>query len=157
MTREDILKLARGVGLHSAVLLHIYDGREGALTDQELAELQRLERFAAIVASAERKQYEHTLKLQQASYEREIKIEVEAEREKVAHWMRSMGYATGHGDTVEDLLDHLGTQIAEGLLMEREACAKVCETLRPSRREFSKLFYDACTASADSIRARGNK
>jgi hypothetical protein len=138
-------------------LLHIYDGREGALTDQELAELQRLERFAAIVASAERKQYEHTLKLQQASYEREIKIEVEAEREKVAHWMRSMGYATGHGDTVEDLLDHLGTQIAEGLLMEREACAKVCETLRPSRREFSKLFYDACTASADSIRARGNK
>jgi hypothetical protein len=54
-----------------------------------------------------------------------------AEREKVAHWMRSMGYATGHGDTIEDLLDHLGTQIAEGLeaevLMEREACAKVCD------------------------------
>jgi hypothetical protein len=135
MTREDILKLARVVGLHSAVLLHIYDGREGALTDQELAELQRLERFAAIVAAAE--------------------------REKVAHWMWNMGYATGHGDTIEDLLDHLGTQIAEGLkiemLTEREACAKVCETLRPSRREFSKLFYDACTASADSIRARGNK
>jgi hypothetical protein len=54
-----------------------------------------------------------------------------AEREKLAHWMRSMGYATGHGDTIEDLLDHLGTQIAEGLeaevLMEREACAKVCD------------------------------
>jgi hypothetical protein len=84
-----------------------------------------------------------------------------AQREKVAHWMWNMGYATGHGDTIEDLLDHLGTQIAEGLkiemLTEREACAKVCETLRPSRREFSKLFYDACTASADSIRARGNK
>ena len=55
----------------------------------------------------------------------------QAEREKVAHWMRSMGYATGHGDTMEDLLDHLGTQIAEGLevevLMEREACAKLCD------------------------------
>jgi hypothetical protein len=38
-----------------------------------------------------------------------------SQREKVAHWMRSMGYATGHGDTIEDLLDHLGTQIAEGL------------------------------------------
>jgi len=50
-----------------------------------------------------------------------------AEREKVAHWMRSMGYATGHGDTIEDLLDHLGTQIAEGLLMEREACADICD------------------------------
>lgn len=55
-----------------------------------------------------------------------------AEREKLAHWMRSMGYATGRGDTIEDLLDHIGTQIAEGLeaevLMEREACAKVAET-----------------------------
>lgn len=54
-----------------------------------------------------------------------------AQREKLAHWMRSLGYATGHGDTIEDLLDHLGTQISEGLevevLTEREACAKVCE------------------------------
>ena len=52
MTREDILKLARMVGLHSAVLLHIYDGREGALTDQELAELQRLERFFRLAYEA---------------------------------------------------------------------------------------------------------
>ncbi len=56
---------------------------------------------------------------------------VAAQREKLAHWMCSMGYATGHGDTIEDLLDHLGTQIAEGLaaevLMEREACAKECD------------------------------
>jgi flavorubredoxin len=54
-----------------------------------------------------------------------------AQREKVVHWMRSMGYATGHGDTIEDLLNHLGTQIAEGLevevLMEREACADICD------------------------------
>ena len=54
-----------------------------------------------------------------------------AEREKVAAWMWNMGYATGHGDTIEDLLDHLGTQIAEGLkvkvLMEREACADICD------------------------------
>jgi hypothetical protein len=54
-----------------------------------------------------------------------------AQREKLAHWMRNLGYATGHGDTIEDLLDHLGTQIAEGLevevLMEREACARVCD------------------------------
>ena len=68
-----------------------------------------LTRFAAIVAATERA----------------------AEREVVAHWMRSMGYATGHGDTMEDLLDHLGTQISEKLeveaLIEREACAKVCE------------------------------
>jgi len=58
-------------------------------------------------------------------------LAVAAQREKVAHWMRSVGYATGHGDTIEDLLDHLGTQIAEGLevevLMEREACADICD------------------------------
>ena len=56
-----------------------------------------------------------------------------AQREKVAAWMRSLGYATGHGDTIEALLDHLGTQIAEGLeaevLMEREACAKILDSV----------------------------
>ena len=58
MNRNDILRMARVVGLRSAVLLHIYDGREGALTDQELAELQRLERFFRLAyesgATAER-------------------------------------------------------------------------------------------------------
>jgi phosphatidylserine/phosphatidylglycerophosphate/cardiolipin synthase-like enzyme len=63
--------------------------------------------------------------------ERFAALAAAAQREKLAHWMRSMGYAA-HGDTIEDLLDHLGTQISEGLevevLMEREACAKVCES-----------------------------
>ena len=47
---------------------------------------------------------------------------VEAEREKVAAWMMARGYATGHGDSVEDLLQELDWQIRE---QEREACAKV--------------------------------
>jgi hypothetical protein len=59
--------------------------------------------------------------------ERFFALAAAAQREKLAHWMRNMGYATGHGDTIEDLLDHLGTQIAEGLEAEREACAKVAE------------------------------
>ncbi len=59
---------------------------------RETASDEMLERFAAIAAAAQ--------------------------REKVAHWMRSMGYATGHGDTIEDLLDHLGTQISEGTLRD---------------------------------------
>jgi hypothetical protein len=50
-----------------------------------------------------------------------------AEQEKLAHWMRSMGYATGHGDTIEDLLGELRTQIAEKLLTERAACADICD------------------------------
>ena len=46
------------------------------------------------------------------------------EREKVAAWMMQRGYATGHGDTTEDLLKELEWQVRE---FEREACAKVCE------------------------------
>jgi hypothetical protein len=36
-----------------------------------------------------------------------------AEREKVAKWMVKHGYATGHGDTIEDLLAQLDWQIKE--------------------------------------------
>ena len=73
-----------------------------------------------------------------------------AEREKVAAWMIQRGYATGHGDTTEDLLEELDWQslgriTAErkrvrssmkrafrrmaGLIRadEREQCAKVCD------------------------------
>jgi hypothetical protein len=82
-----------------------------------------------------------------------------AQREKVAHWMRSMGYATGHGDAIEDLLDHLGTQIAEGLkiemLTEREACAKVCEDTTAAWTQ--PVYNGACMDCAAAIRARGNK
>jgi hypothetical protein len=54
-------------------------------------------------------------KCDEGKIQRFFALAAAAQREKVAHWMRSMGYATGHGDTIEDLLDHLGTQIAEGL------------------------------------------
>jgi hypothetical protein len=81
-----------------------------------------LERFAALVAAAQ--------------------------REKVAAWMRSMGYATGHGDTVEDLLDHLGTQIAEKMNAEREACADICD-----QHASIEGIAQRCAAE---IRARGN-
>ena len=47
-----------------------------------------------------------------------------AERNKLAAWMMRQGYATGHGDSTEDLLKELEWQIAE---REREACAKVAE------------------------------
>jgi hypothetical protein len=46
------------------------------------------------------------------------------EREKVAKWMVERGYATGHGDTIEDLLKEIDWQAAE---REREACAKWVE------------------------------
>lgn len=136
MTQEDILRMARAVG--GSAFDHIV-----VFTYEEAR------RFMALAAAAERTQYEHTLKLQQASYEREIKIEVEAEREKVAHWMRSLGYATGHGDEIEDLLDHLGTQIAEKMKAERAACADICD-----QHASIEGIAQRCAAE---IRARGNK
>ena len=36
-----------------------------------------------------------------------------AERNKLAAWMMAQGYATGHGDTVEDLLKELEWQIED--------------------------------------------
>ena len=38
---------------------------------------------------------------------------------------------------------------------ERKACAKLCESLRPSEQRFSIRFWDGCTLCAESIRARG--
>jgi hypothetical protein len=46
------------------------------------------------------------------------------EREAVAAWINSKGYATGHGDTTADLLNQLEWQIVE---REREACAVLAE------------------------------
>jgi hypothetical protein len=69
------------------------------------------------------------------------------EREKVAAWMMRQGYATGHGDTVEDLLKELEWQIRE---REREACAKVCEQAADDEFYMGRQY-------ADAIRARGNK
>lgn len=50
--RDDIIRMAREAGLHSAVLLHIYDGREAALTDSERDELRKLERFFTLAYEA---------------------------------------------------------------------------------------------------------
>jgi len=48
-----------------------------------------------------------------------VKLPERDMREKVAKWMVERSYATGHGDTVEDLLKELEWQVAE---REREAC-----------------------------------
>jgi hypothetical protein len=54
-----------------------------------------------------------------ASLEKFADLVAAHEREKVAQWMSEREYATGHGDTVEDLLKELEWQAAE---REREAC-----------------------------------
>lgn len=67
------------------------------------------------------------------------------EREKVAQWMMDKGYATGHGDSIEDLLREIEWQVAE---RERNACAAVCSATAAGR--------DA-EAIEEAIRARGEK
>jgi hypothetical protein len=86
--------------------------------------LEDLEHFAALVAAAE--------------------------REKVAQWMMQRGYATGHGDTTEDLLRELTWQVDEWIVKavtaEREECAKVCDDM---------VLYTGFDCAV-AIRARGN-
>lgn len=66
-----------------------------------------------------------------------------AEREKVAAWMIQRSYATGHGDTTEDLLKELDWQIHERIAAEREACLNCYSP------------DDTATDWIDKIRARG--
>ena len=80
MNRDDIIRMAR---------------EAGGVEERQWIGLN-LERFAALVAAAE--------------------------REKVAKWMIQRSYATGHGKTIEDLLAELDWQIRES---EREACAEL--------------------------------
>ena len=69
------------------------------------------------------------------------------EREKVAKWMVKRSYATGHGDTIEDLLTEIDWQAAE---REREMCASVAESYEPT--------CDTCPSGvANAIRARRNR
>jgi hypothetical protein len=44
-----------------------------------------------------------------------VESAVQAERNKLATWMMQCGFATGHGDTVEELLYELDTEIEDRL------------------------------------------
>ena len=90
----------------------------------EITYLDKLERFAALVASAE--------------------------RNKLAAWMIERGYATGHGDSIEKLLEELEWQIEERIRNECEECAKVCDVLAVHPEYAS----DITKVAAQAIRAR---
>ena len=135
MDREDIIRMALAAGI-----FHEYDseGHWDGLTNKALigkdwlsSKEHKLDRiveilspFAALVAAAE--------------------------RNKLAAWMIERGYATGHGDTVEDLLKELEWQIEERIRNEREACARVCEDAISS----IQVGKNVCTNLATAIRAR---
>jgi len=69
------------------------------------------------------------------------KLVAQHEREAVANWIMGKGFATGHGDTIVDMLDELEWQVAE---REREACAKRLEAV-------------GCHHCAENIRRKGQE
>ena len=77
MTRDDVLRMAREAG---ATKVDAADPQcwVGAIA----FDMEELERFAALVTAAKDAEHQQTLALQQRSYEREIQLEVEAERER---------------------------------------------------------------------------
>ena len=90
----------------------------------------------------------------------------EAERNILAAWMIQFGFATGHGDTMEQLVDALGSEIVDrieieinvAVAAEREACAKVCEDKAAEwrKRSVPLLGYSGeMEDCAAAIRARG--
>ena len=87
MTRDDIIRMAKEAGFDPDTPIK-GTGEILAWEGHDCVEVsESLKRFAALVAAAE--------------------------CEKVARWMIRNGYATGHGDTIEDLLEELEWQIAE--------------------------------------------
>ena len=118
MDREEIIRMAREAGCKPFRSPEHWDDV------QVFATPDVLERFAALVAAAE--------------------------RNKLAAWMMRQGYATGHGDSIEKLLEELEWQIKEH---EREACAKVCDVLAVHPEYAS----DITKVAAQAIRARGEK
>ena len=87
------------------------------------------------------------------AFERFAALVAVVERNKLAAWMMRQGYATGHGDTVEDLLKELDWQIEERIRNECEECAKVCEDI-DTEYEGQDVLATWCAAA---IRARGEK
>lgn len=54
--------------------------------------------------------------------------------ERIALWMIGKGYATGHGDTVEDMLNEIEWQVKERVV---EGCATNGGTLNPQEQGVS--------------------
>jgi len=82
----------------------------------------------------------------------------QALREKVAAWMMRQGYATGHGESIEDLLKELEWQIRE---REREACANLLLNVSLDSMDadprLQRWTATVLINFADAIRARGEQ
>ena len=85
MNKEDIIRMAREA-------CETTNWKPG-LGNEHVVEF--MARFAALVAAAKDAEHQQTLALQQRSYEREIRLEVEAEREACAALLEANGMQCG--------------------------------------------------------------
>jgi hypothetical protein len=119
MTREDIIRMAREAEDYADTIYEKGEYHPGKSRVEIWLEV-RDQRFAALVATAK--------------------------KQKVVEYMNSRAFATGHGDTIEDLLKEMEWQVAE---REREACAKIVYGLCVSDNNAQEIV--------NAIRARGSK
>jgi hypothetical protein len=87
-----------------------------------------------------------------------IETEIATEREKVAQWMIERGFATGHGDSIEDLLKELEWQVAE---RERTAVIETIDELMGMESDRHPMFSEGYDHALDHIKqfvqGRGKK
>ena len=153
MNREDVIRMAREAGFES------FDHR----ADDWVCFGDEIERFANLVAAEERERIKwDTIHSCHPECDKPVCVAIRkavaAEREKVAQWMMAHGYATGHGDTIEDLLVALDIEIVDrwtravvnAVHGEREACAAILDTMA-AKDKLSNYYVVAALA----IRARG--
>ena len=127
---DDIIRMAREAGIY-----HAFDseGHWDGLTDQKLFDPHP---HPNDVVYGDKRTVE--------ILERLVTLVRADERNKLAAWMIAQGYATGHGDTMEGLLEELRWQV-------REACARVADKYAEGpERNFSENI-------ADEIRTRGTE
>ena len=94
MTRDDIIRMAREAGATNV------DAADPQCWVGAIAfEKDELERFVTLVTAAKDAEHQQTLALQQRSYEREIQLDVEAEREACAKLCEDYDDDRGTGET----------------------------------------------------------
>jgi hypothetical protein len=143
---NDIIVMAQEAGIADAFLVTPHPGV-----------VQQLERLVELARADER---------DRATRENAYVL---AERNKLAQWMMAQGYATGHGDTTEELLKELEREIGfdkaelwlkrinDAVLAEREACAAGLEDIAEEAKKISPegFVWKTIQECAAAIRARG--
>jgi hypothetical protein len=143
--KEDIIRMAREAGWKD---LREFDSE--MYEDFFMGKTQDLERFAALVAAAERNKLVTWMMAHGYTYD--------TERDKLNEWM---GYTASQGDATKDLLTELEWQIEQRIkgLMSDMSC-QVSDRVKAEREACAKWYEEKGwlldeNDVADAIRARG--